>query len=629
MLKTAVQAALDAGALLARDAFAPFPAISDREAWEAVDREARAYISAAALRFQSREYPVLPAALYMEFVRSGDRKQYEKLYFERRTALYTLVVNECLTNDGAGMETIVNLIWAICEETGWVVPAHNNQHSLSRHPAPIALPDVEEALPYVDLFAAETASVLSWTLYFLRERLEAVSPLLPRRIEREIDRRVFTPFLQRSDMRWMGFSHDSPVNNWNPWINSNILASALLIERDEERRKALLLRVAESADRFLRFYAPDGGCDEGPAYFGVAGASLLDILEMFFDATNGGVNLYGEPLIQNMARYIERVHIAGPYFTNFADASARVFPDAVLLLRAAEKMGLDDLADFSRRALREGFAELPYAVGYDVTFRRVKNLFAFRRADALRETRASEPLSHAFDGIQVAIARERADGAGLFLAAKGGTNGESHNHNDIGNYIVYLDGEPAICDAGVETYRRQTFSEERYSIWTMQSRYHNTAILGGCDQLPGREYRARDFSFRDDGVNAVFRLDMAGAYGESARAKTYRRRIVMNRAEGKITVTDEFSMAEKGISVALPLLAANEPTVTPGEIRIPAGKRALRVRFDETLFAASVEPVPIADPRLQNSWKRPNLYRVLLTRRDAPADGSHELTLFA
>ena len=625
MLRSSVQAALNGGALVSREDFRPFPSVCSREAWERVDKEARAYVAGAAQRYLHREYAVLPAAMYMEFLRSGDRREYEARYFERRTALYTLTLNECLTNDGAGLTTIINLIWAICEETGWVVPAHNNQDSRSSHPAPIALQDAEEALPYVDLFSAETASVLAWTLYFLRERLDAVSPMIARRAEYEIDRRVFTPYLQRDDMHWMGFSNGDPVNNWNPWINSNVLAAALLLERDEDRRRALLLRVAESADRFLSFYAPDGGCDEGPAYFGVAGASILDILELFHAATNGRANIDGEPLIRNMARYIMYAHISGEYFTNFADAAARVSPDAALLLRAAERMGLDDLGAFARRAVREGFAQIPYAVGYDLTFRRLRNLFTFRRDYGAED--ASQPLSHAFPGIQVAAARERADGSGLYFAAKGGTNGESHNHNDIGNYIVYLDGEPAICDAGVETYRRQTFGAERYSIWTMQSRYHNTAIIGGRDQKNGRNFAARDFSFDDDGETAVFRADMAGAYDESARVKTYMREIALLRGKGEISVTDEFSLAENGVPVALPLLLASEPTVTPGEIRLPAGKRTLRVRFDKALFAVSVERVPIEDARLQNSWRRPYLYRALLARRDAPVSGSHTLTI--
>src|SRR5919202_1922411 len=65
-------------------------------------------------------------------------------------------------------------------------------------------------------------------------------------------------------------------------------------------------------------------------------------------------------------------------------------------------------------------------------------------------------------GIQVMTARVK-DGSsqGLYLAAQGGHNAESHNHNDVGNFLVYADGKPAIIDVGVETYTAKTFSAKR------------------------------------------------------------------------------------------------------------------------------------------------------------------------
>ncbi len=81
---------------------------------------------------------------------------------------------------------------------------------------------------------------------------------------------------------------------------------------------------------------------------------------------------------------------------------------------------------------------------------------------------------------------------GLYLAAQGGHNAESHNHNDVGNFIVYADGEPAIIDVGVETYTAKTFSAQRYEIWTMQSAYHNLPTVNGVMQGAGRQFEARD-----------------------------------------------------------------------------------------------------------------------------------------
>ena len=40
---------------------------------------------------------------------------------------------------------------------------------------------------------------------------------------------------------------------------------------------------------------------------------------------------------------------------------------------------------------------------------------------------------------------------GLFFAAKGGFNDESHNHNDAGTFSIWADNYPLLIDAGVGT----------------------------------------------------------------------------------------------------------------------------------------------------------------------------------
>ena len=54
----------------------------------------------------------------------------------------------------------------------------------------------------------------------------------------------------------------------------------------------------------------------------------------------------------------------------------------------------------------------------------------------------------------------------MFVAAKGGFNNESHNHNDVGTFSLYVNTIPVIIDAGVGTYTKQTFGKDRYTIWT-------------------------------------------------------------------------------------------------------------------------------------------------------------------
>ena len=88
---------------------------------------------------------------------------------------------------------------------------------------------------------------------------------------REIDTRILTPNLERDDFWWMGFG-DRRVNNWNPWVNSNWLTCTLLMEPDEDRRVASVYKILRSLDNFLVPYPRDGGCDEGPSYWGRAGS---------------------------------------------------------------------------------------------------------------------------------------------------------------------------------------------------------------------------------------------------------------------------------------------------------------------------------------------------------------------
>lgn len=100
MLNEVVARALKDGKIAAREDFHLLPSCHDRAAWDAVDPEARAYYAGAAEAYIGKPVPSLPASLYMEFVRVGDRKRYETPYFERHRALFALTVCECLENSG-------------------------------------------------------------------------------------------------------------------------------------------------------------------------------------------------------------------------------------------------------------------------------------------------------------------------------------------------------------------------------------------------------------------------------------------------------------------------------------------------------------------------------------------------
>ena len=157
----------------------------------------------------------------------------------------------CADGTTDDLDDVVDGIWLICEESSWVISAHNGSSHPGMRPAKERpLPDITN--PYVDLFAAQTAMILSIIGYLLRDDLDAVSPQILRRIRLELERRILTPFMTRDDYWWMGFiRHD--LCNWTPWIVSNVMvtASLQLEGHDDLRLSELLARGCRMLDRWL------------------------------------------------------------------------------------------------------------------------------------------------------------------------------------------------------------------------------------------------------------------------------------------------------------------------------------------------------------------------------------------
>src|SRR5699024_6224755 len=166
-------------------------------------------------------------------------------------------------------------------------------------------------------------------------------------------------------------------------------------------------------------------------------------------------------------------------------------------------------------------------------------------------------------GIEVAAVRETGgDFKGFYLATKGGHNAESHNHNDIGQFIVYYDGNPVIVDVGVETYTAKTFSKNRYDMWTMQSQYHNLPTIKGVGQKEGKEYRAEDMKFKSTNDGAEILLDIGAAYPKEAGIKKWLRKCVLNRIDrAYINIIDEFELTNETDDIMISLIVPHSSRI--------------------------------------------------------------------
>ena len=617
--------------LQGREEFRPVPAIEDRPAWQGLPETVRAAHMRRGQDALGYFWPGVPATVYLEYSRVGNRSHYEALHFDRRHTLETLTLAECMEAEDRFLDDIVNGIWAICEESSWCLPAHVNVQRAGN-----TLPDITE--PIVDLFAAETSALLAWVLYLLGERLDSVSAVVRPRMEREIQERVLAPCTERDDFWWMGLVPDPShgnrrVNNWNPWICSNWLASALIVETDAAARRDTVAKILRCLDQFVDPYPRDGGCDEGPNYWGRAGASLFDNLELLHAATGGWIDVYDDPLIQNIGRYIYRAHIDGDFYLNFADASAIIYPESLLIYRFGQRIADEPMVGFGRwLAAKQNVLEVGAVQGTDrlppSLGRAVPDLFVLSGAVA---EKSQEPLLRDvwLPEIEVMAARdEDGSSSGLYLAAKGGHNEESHNHNDVGTFVVFVDGKPLLVDAGVETYTAKTFSGARYEIWTMQSAYHSLLpTVDGVQQSPGAGFAASDVVYSADDEQANLALEIARAYPPGANLESWRRSLTLTRGE-QVEIVDDFRFAAPAEQVEMTLLTPCTVSLgSTGMIELQerdfgTGERSGSgwVEYDAAVFGVRSESVPIDDERMRPVWGD-YLTRIVLTAENPPDSG--------
>ena len=203
------------------------------------------------------DYELILAHSYMRYEKNGNRSIYEGEYFKRRRMVWYLCLGEYIEQKGRFLEKLIDGIWLILDECSWVIPAHTKIRIDYVPKLPL---QYKNEVDVVDLFAAETGAMLSLVSYLSQSLLDGVTPIIRDRILYEVRRRVLLPYKNYNDYWWMGYVRRN-INNWCPWISSNVLISCALIEPDMETRKVITEKSMEVIDHFTRIYHEDGGCD--------------------------------------------------------------------------------------------------------------------------------------------------------------------------------------------------------------------------------------------------------------------------------------------------------------------------------------------------------------------------------
>ena len=563
-----------------------------------INPENKDALVAKALPMLEKKYESLCASDFLMYARNGNRSVFEDKYFPRRTDLTTLVAAEAAEGEGRFVDKILDLVWMILEESTWIVPAHI---------APFAAPKVGLPATYAgkrnftDLFAAQTGAIVAAAYYVCHEKFDEISPVINKRILENLNDRIIELFATRPERRiWM---NGEWVNNWCPWIISNILTATALTPTSVETRTKVIEGAILGLEKFIGQYGEDGACDEGPVYWRVASGAVYNALLVIRDMTGGRIDVFGDEKIRNMGEFYPNMHITGDRFLNFSDARPR---DAVVKSWGYDwgrLSGSETMTSFWK--MRYNGVDVSCASSGDTCYK-----FFYRLCgESIKKEGAPKPKTRIYyESLRLGAMREYADtDKGFYLAMLGAHNPHSHTHADLGTIWVFHDGKPIFIDAGTGRYTRLTFSAERNNLWWIRSDHHNIPTINGKMQAIGVEYVTSEAVYDKD--NKTFSLNLKGAYPADAEIDTYKR--TASLGEGQVTVTDTVKSKIDG-EIQFNYLLTTEPVFIEDGVFTVQG---VKVEYDRSLIFSYDSP-DVTMPETVDmpiEWGCEKLYRVKLS----------------
>ena len=463
------------------------------------------------------EIPSLSYSAYRRFVFDGDRDTYEIPYFKRRRALNVAAVLALIyPEEEAYLVKLMDLIYAICDEYTWCLPAHQTELGVNNN-------------RHIDLFAAETGFCLSEIHTLLGDRLE---PLIADRIRVEVDRRIVQSFL---DTR---FFWEKVGSNWAAVCTGSVSCTFMLMRPD--LCSSLEERFCAAMDYFLGGFGSDGVCEEGFAYWCYGFGFFTVWADMIRTFTEGRVDWFKRDKVRTVAPFLSRMYLTEGCTVSFSDTGRTGrFNMGVLHYLKQEYPKDVVLPDPS-------YSELMDGCGRWCTFLRT---FPWLREEYLHPTaEATADMTYFAPSVHWLIKR----GERYSFAAKGGHNFEPHNHHDVGSFILAADGRQILTDPGGGVYSRQYFSGPRYTFVACGSHGHSVPYFGTDEdraergffygyQKDGKQFAARDVAWDGDRLT----MDIAPAYGEDAVRRVVR---TFTLGEDGLTLRDEFDV-EDGVPI--------------------------------------------------------------------------------
>ena len=547
-------------------------------------------------RYEKEPITMVPYSLFKLFEETGDRTQYEKVYFDGRKKLVAAVLNALLYGRDKDKEIVADLIWAVCDEYTWCLPAHLNGRGLKD-------PELGNHFT-IDLFMAETGETLAEICHLCRS-------FLPEIVRKRAMSLVRDRVLRIYEVNTYGWERWR--TNWAAVCGGSVSTAAIYAEADgyiTERELAnIICRTQSTLQFFLEGFPEDGTCGEGVSYWNYGFGHFVYYADMLRRRTCGRIDMFETPHVKKIAEFHQKCFFDSGMTVSFSDAIEGEKYDLGLLSYLS---GLYDTVKMPPVKFAEIFKGDPC-----YRFSREFRHLLWGRTDNVESV--AEGSVYLFPNSSWYVATSE-DGS-INMAAKAGRNDEAHNHNDVGSFLIYKNGRSILSDLGSGEYTKEYFSPDRYNVFCCCSRSHSVPVIGGKYQRPGGGYRASSVVLSEDGIS----MDMAGAYGIPDLLHFYRT-VRFDVKTGRTCISDSFEFANEAESVTERFITRGRPVISDGKVILSSedGEVRMTLSYDPDILTLKTSEEEFSD---HFSVKR-TVYCIDLTFKDTSAKkGSAEFII--
>lgn len=275
-------------------------------------------------------------------------------------------------------------------------------------------------------------------------------------------------------------------HNWNPVCNGGAAVLALALVGESELSERVLKIAVPAMNRYWDHLGADGGWDEGTGYWTYGHRyAFMSADALRRNGRPGGAERFSRagaratgyfPLVFNPGRVLT---------AGFGDSNGRV-NDPILYFLGREYHNPDFIWFEDRaappRADRDGWPD----EALTELWRPTDESWLPARMPAFAPSMS--PI-YVFPSIGWGFMAPSQPDPPFFLALKNGSLAANHTHLDLNSINVGTADTMLAVELGSRPYPADYFGPHRYSYYELTTAGHNTVLVGGKGQVPGRAGR--------------------------------------------------------------------------------------------------------------------------------------------